>query len=83
MSVRFPDIMGLETRWQTAVYEMDIIHERDIIGLEGGYRGIWWADKDGVPWYVMLDGTPLMRPLLQPVRGSRRLRSASPGARRA
>ena len=84
MKVCFPDTMGVETRWQTAFYEMDIIcNPSSIYGLEDGYQGLWWPDKDGVPWYLMKAGTSSTRPLLQPVRRSRRPRGATPGARRA
>ena len=36
--VYFPDIMDVETRWQKAFYETDIICDlNSISGLEGGY----------------------------------------------
>ena len=82
MRVYFPDIMGVETRWQKAFYETDIICDlNSISGLERGYQGIWWEDKEGVPWYLMTEGISMMRPSPKPVRKSRTLRTATPGTR--
>ena len=80
MRVYFPDIMDVETRWQMAFYETDIIGDlNSISGLERGDQGFWWEDKDGVPWYLAAEGISGERPSFKQVRKSRMLRKATPG----
>ena len=82
MTVRFPDTMDEETRWQTAFYETDIrCHPNRLYSLEDGHQGIWWEDEEGVPLYLTTEGISRIRPSPKPVRQSRTLRTATPGTR--
>ena len=86
MKVCFPDTLGLETRWQTAFYEMDVIcdpTQASAIFPDGAHQGIWWPDNQVGAWYLMADGTSRECPSPQAVRRPRRSRSTTPGARRA
>ena len=85
MKVCFPDTMGVETRWQTAFYDMDVIcdpTQASAIFPDGTHQGIWWPNNQGGAWYVMADGTSRECPSPQALRRSRRSRSTTPGARR-
>ena len=82
MTVRFPDTMDEETRWQTAFYETDISCDpNSLYSLKDGHQGIWWEDEEGVPLYLMTEGISVIRPSPKPVRKSRTLRTATPGTR--
>ena len=84
MKVCFPDTLRLETRWQTAFYEMDVIcsdpREAGAIFDGGTHQGIWWPDNQVGEWYLMRDGTSRYRPAKQAVL---RQRSRSTGGRGA
>ena len=57
MKVRFPDTLGVETRWQTAFVETDVICNPDqAAAIYESHQGIWWPDKDGVPLFLMAEG---------------------------
>ena len=86
MKVRFPDTLGVETRWQKAFYEMDVIgdpEQASAIFPNGTHQGIWWPDFHHGAWYLMADGTSREPPSPKPLRRSRRSRSTTPGTRRA
>ena len=59
MNVRFPDTLGVETRWQKAFYEMDVIgdpEQASAIFPNGTHQGIWWPDFYHGAWYLMAEG---------------------------
>ena len=50
MRVRFPDTLKVETRWQKAFYETNVICDPTAAAAifpDGGGQGIWWPDNLG------------------------------------